>query len=127
MNDGQLTLRDGARCDWQLHGTGKVRAAGHGVLGGGGDLSRATLEFQSSAASIAFDGRSAALRTPPVDVLRLWADAPVVREDYEYRRPSGTLVPTYCDARRPRPQEQCSYPTIEPPAGTPKSESWTTG
>ena len=82
---GDTLALSGGRCDWPVHAT---RVEGSGLIGGGGDLSRGTLD----STMITVDGHSLTLRTPPIDVLRLKADAPVIREDFEYAKEKVVTV-----------------------------------
>ena len=79
-----LSLNDG-RCDWPVYAD---KVTGSGSLGGGGDLSRGSME----GTSLVVDGQSLSLRSPPIDVLRLKADAPVIREDFEYAKEKVVTV-----------------------------------
>ena len=79
-----LSLSNG-RCDWPVYAD---KVTGSGSLGGGGDLSRGEM----SGTSITIDGQSLSLRSPPIDVLRLKADAPVIREDFEYAKEKVVTV-----------------------------------
>ena len=47
---------------------------------------------EMSGTSITIDGQSLSLRSPPIDVLRLKADAPVIREDFEYAKEAVVTV-----------------------------------